>query len=229
MGNDKALVCVAIGVETLPEALALVAQESSCADVIEIRLDCLDDRQPAPFCGATETPLLFTNRPDWEGGNFTGAETERISFLETAVDCGAAYLDCELRAPEESLDCLRKKTLASNTELILSWHDFKSTPSKEVLYDTLVSMRDQGADIGKIVTTAHTHLDVLRVLSLQETATELEFPLIAFCMGRPGVISRLATVELGGYMTYCSPSKIRGTAPGQISRNHLRAMLDLLN
>ena len=46
-------------------------------------------------------------------------------------------------------------------------------------------MQEQGADIGKIVTTAKDYVDVLHVLSLQEKAAELDFPLIAFCMGTP--------------------------------------------
>lgn len=55
---------------SLPKSLSLVAQECSQADVIEIRLDGLDDKRPDPFLRATKTPLLFTNRADWEGGFF---------------------------------------------------------------------------------------------------------------------------------------------------------------
>lgn len=159
---------------------------------------------------------------------FSGPEETRISYLLRAIELGAAYVDCELRAPVSSRDQIRKASAGTATRTIFSWHDFNVTPGRNELIDIVGSMHEAGADIGKIVTTAQDHFDVLKVLALQETAAELDFPLIAFCMGEPGVISRLATVELGGYMTYCAPAGFSGTAPGQLSSNYLRAMLDLL-
>jgi 3-dehydroquinate dehydratase-1/3-dehydroquinate dehydratase/shikimate dehydrogenase len=85
-------------------------------------------------------------------------------------------------------------------------------------------MAERGADIAKIITTAHDWLDVLRVLGLQEDAARLGLPLIAFCMGRAGVISRLATIELGGFMSYCTVNEQEATAPGQIPVRVMREM-----
>jgi 3-dehydroquinate dehydratase-1/3-dehydroquinate dehydratase/shikimate dehydrogenase len=89
-------------------------------------------------------------------------------------------------------------------------------------------IQDKGAHIAKIVTMAHDFHDVLRVLSLQEEAARMDIPLIAFCMGQPGVISRVATVELGGYMTYCAVSESEATAPGQLSVAVLRQIDGLM-
>ena len=75
---------------------------------------------------------------------------------------------------------------------------------------------------------AHDYHDVLRVLNLQEEAARMDIPLIAFCMGRPGVISRVATVELGGYMTYCAAHEDEATAPGQLSVAVLRQIEALM-
>jgi len=225
MKDSRALLCVAIGVTDWSEALRLVAQEKDFADVLEIRLDCLRERVITPFIEATDTPLLFTTRADWEGGAFQGEESERIALLAQAAEAGAAYVDCELRAPVSSLKRLKEHIAGSKTKLILSWHDFEITPPKKELQKTLESMQKQGAHVGKIVTTAHDFHDVLRVLNLQEAAYECGLPLIAFCMGKPGMISRLATLELGGYMTYCSPRDNSGTASGQISSSDMRSML----
>lgn len=228
MKQNRRRICVSVGVTDRDEALDLVKRESVVADVIEVRLDYLDDKVVAPFVSASTVPLLFTNRAEWEGGFFQGPEEERIGFLAEAADAGAAYIDCELRAPVESRLRLKEKTAGTGTKLILSYHDFTTTPTDEELQGVLMAMQEQGADIGKIITTATDYLDVIRVLKLQELASQRNFQLIAFCMGKPGMISRLATVELGGYMTYCSTATGEKTAPGQISGVDLAAMLDHL-
>jgi 3-dehydroquinate dehydratase I len=219
-------ICVVVARETVEEALVIARQVTSQADVIEIRLDYLKDPQILPFLAGIEIPLLFTNRPVWEGGKFTGDEKSRISPLLDAAEKQAAYIDLELRAPAESLYRLRTEIERSPTRLVLSWHDFTRTPVRQELVDVLHAMQNQGAHIGKIVTMAHNFLDVLRVLQLQEDADVMRFPLIAFCMGRPGIISRLATLELGGYMTYCSTDNGSASAPGQLSANVLRQIYE---
>jgi 3-dehydroquinate dehydratase-1/3-dehydroquinate dehydratase/shikimate dehydrogenase len=207
------------------EAVRTAAQ---AADVIEIRLDYLHKIDVSPFFNTVDKPLLFTNRAVWEGGRFTDSEDERLASLLAVVERNTSYVDLEVLAPDSSHDRLRAGLENSSTQLILSWHNFSNTPSYQELADKLTLMCDKGADIGKIVTMAHDHLDVLRVLRLQEEAARLKFPLIAFCMGAPGVISRLATLELGGYMTYCSADGEEGTAPGQLTVSTLGNILALL-
>ncbi len=215
-------VCVAIGEQSPEKALTVAKEVSDQADVIEIRLDCLKKQTVEPFIETLKKPLLFTNRPIWEGGNFNGDEAKRIAMLVEAVDREAAYVDLEYQSPEESLLEVTGHLEKSRTRLILSSHNFKMTPARDELLEIMTGMREKGAHIGKIVTTAHSYLDVLRVLRLQEDAVLIDFPLIAFCMGKPGIISRVSTIELGGYMTYCSVDEMTGTAPGQISVAALR-------
>lgn len=221
-------ICVSIGRETIDDALATADSVTSQADVLEIRLDYLTVPAVSPFINTLATPLLFTNRPVWEGGEFDGKEEARLGALLEAVAENSAYVDLELLAPEDSHQKMRSALRESRTKLILSWHNFQDTPGREELVGRVAMMQDKGADIGKIITTAHTHQDVLRVLQLQETAEELGFPLIAFCMGRPGVISRVATCDLGGYMTYCAVSASGATAPGQLSVQALHEMYSLM-
>jgi len=232
MEENESLLCVAVGVEQMSEALKLVERESRHADLIEVRLDNLADLSGIdyqPFFTAASVPLLFTLRPDWEGGYFTGSEAERIDLLTRACEAGAAYIDCELRAPAETRRALGNACRNHRTKFILSYHDFTSTPSTSTLNNVLVQLSEEGADVGKIVTTAENYLDVLQVLALQIAARQLELPLTAFCMGRPGVISRVATVKLGGFMTYCAAGADIGTAPGQLTAHALRAILNQLN
>jgi len=216
-------ICVSIG-KTSPElALAQADGVAAKADVIEIRLDCLEDPVVAPSLFRVDAELLFTCRAKWEGGSYGGEEAARIALLAEAAAAGCAYVDLELRSPSQSWRQLRRSVRSSATRLISSWHDFVATPSREDLAGIVTKMRRSGADIGKIVTMASNGSDVLRVLALQERAAEMDFPLIAFCMGEAGIISRVATLPLGGYMTYCAPEKGDATAPGQICIDDLRA------
>ena len=221
-------ICVSIGRDNVDDALSVAQSVTAQADVIEIRLDCLSTPSVQPFMEGIETPLLFTNRPQWEGGQFAGEEDERLATLLDAVAKSAAYVDLELLASAESQQKMRSALQDSSTQLILSWHNFTDTPSREELVGRMAMMQNNGADVGKIITTAHDHNDVLRVLQLQEIARKLDFPLIAFCMGGPGVISRVASCELGGYMTYCAVNDTEATAPGQLAVETLRKIYSLM-
>jgi 3-dehydroquinate dehydratase I len=219
-------ICVAVAQETVDKALVVAGRVASQADVIEIRLDYLREMQVTPFFAVIRKPLLFTNRPTWEGGRFAGEEDARVAPLLEAVAQEAAYVDLELMAPMESLKRLQTGMEHVSTRLILSWHNFEKTPESPELVAKLRAMQEKGGHIGKIVTMAHSFRDVLRVLQLQEVAARMHFPLIAFCMGRPGCISRLATLELGGFMTYCSANDGGATAPGQLSVAALREIVE---
>lgn len=210
-------------------ALAAAIKAAPLADVIEIRLDSLAVKDVLPFTGNIDKPLLFTNRPAWEGGRFDGPEEERIAPLLAAIHENAAYVDIELQADIETRAILQNAAATTDTRILVSWHDFIGTPPTDELEKILLQMQESGEDIGKIVTMAHDFKDVLRVLALQQLAAEHDFPLIAFCMGKPGVISRLATLRLGGYMTYAAPDSGEGTASGQTSVSILRELLEKLD
>jgi 3-dehydroquinate dehydratase-1/3-dehydroquinate dehydratase/shikimate dehydrogenase len=225
-GSQAGLVCVSVAQPSVEQALAAAETLAGQADVIEIRLDALAQPAVAPFMARLATPLLFTNRPQWEGGRHQGDETSRGALLLEAAHSGCAYVDLELKADSG----LRRELLATatTTRVILSWHNFDQTPDDATLAEILAQQQQSGAHIGKLITMAHSWQDVLRVLHLQLAAAAMNFPLIAFCMGSAGVISRLATLELGGYMTYAAPEAGGATAPGQLpvaTLNRLRAAL----
>lgn len=221
-------ICLSIAEPSLSGALAAARRLEEQADVIEIRLDLLDRPEVAPFLTGIKTPLLFTNRAQWEGGNWQGPEDERVGLLVEAVQGGAAYVDIELLAPEESRRLVIGAAADSPAQVIISWHNFSDTPADEVLADIFNRQRHSGADIGKMVTMAHEYSDSLRVLGLQLLAAREHFPLAAFCMGQAGKISRAATLELGGVLTYAAADRESCTAPGQLTVAELRTIQELV-
>lgn len=218
-------ICVSIGCSSLKKTLAFARKVELHADVIEIRLDTMHDGAVKPCIDEIKRPLLFTNRPVWEGGQFSGEESERLRRLKEATKAGAAYIDIELNTEESLRQELIKVAGKKKTKVIISWHDFSGTPSTQALAQIFQRQYRSGAHIGKIVTMARNFNDVLRVLNLQVEAHEMDFPLAAFCMGGPGMISRIATLELGGFMTYAAPDGAGGTAPGQLQVSALRSIM----
>jgi 3-dehydroquinate dehydratase-1/3-dehydroquinate dehydratase/shikimate dehydrogenase len=221
-------ICLSIAEPSLAGALAVARRLEDRVDVIEIRLDLLDEPVVQPFVEGLKVPLLFTNRPPWEGGNWQGTEEGRIALLTEAIACGVAYVDIELLAPAESRSQIIAAAALAQTKVIVSWHNFTETPADEVLVEIFNRQRQSGADISKIVTMAHDHRDSLRVLGLQLLAAAENFPLAAFCMGKAGKISRAATLELGGILTYGAADRQSCTAPGQLSVDDLRTIQELV-
>jgi len=73
--------------------------------------------------------------------------------------------------------------------------------------------RKWGADKVKIATMANNAKDNALILSLYAEYDNL----IAFCMGKLGMITRVAAPVLGADFTFVAYSKKEATAPGQLT------------
>jgi 3-dehydroquinate dehydratase-1/3-dehydroquinate dehydratase/shikimate dehydrogenase len=219
------LICVSVAAQDAAGIIAAVLPVVDLIDVVEIRLDGM--RHPAiePCLAAIPRPVLVTNRPTWEGGQYAGGEQERIALLCQGIRAGSQYVDVELRTSVELREQVREAARRHGSKVILSSHNFQGTPPLAHLRETLDQMIAGGADIGKIVTTAATASEALRILALQQEALASSFPLSAFAMGAAGKISRLATLYLGGFMTYAAITAEQATAPGQLSVHDLQTLI----
>ena len=193
------MICVSIQHKTLPEILDIL---ESGVLMAEIRLDRCDlsDEEIEELFGNTDVPLVATCRGD-------------AGPLLKAIEAGAAFADLELEAPPQAGKAVRKACNESGTQLIRSWHDFHGTPSLERLMDIADRCRRFGADIIKIVTTAHSAENADRVLSLY---AHCETPLVAFAMGEHGRSSRVECLRRGAPFTYAALTAEDAAAPGQI-------------
>jgi hypothetical protein len=80
-GAAAGRICVSIARQDIVHAIQAARKVQAMADVIEIRLDSLSVPAVDPFLQAIDVPLLFTNRPAWEGGHFY--TTPKLFFLDT--------------------------------------------------------------------------------------------------------------------------------------------------
>ncbi len=221
------MICVPVAEKKLADALRSVTRANKVADVIEMRLDCLDDASPENvrrLVKSAKKPVVATNRPKRAGGRFQGSEAERIMVLKNAARAGAAYVDIELDTPKKALASLMRAR--GKSRVIVSHHDFLRTPEFAKLEGILNRMLAiKGAYAFKIVTVCKSHVDLLKITALLRHATHDGKRLIAFCMGKEGRISRTMCLLDGSFMTYAALSKGKETAEGQITVAELRKQL----
>ena len=194
------------------------------SDFAELRFDFLKPSQVPEALELTKKKLrkcVCTLRPKSEGGKFQGNEKERISILKLIAEYHPFLLDIEFNTlrKNKTLHNYVKKT---KTDILVSWHDFKKTPSITALKKMNKQMIKFSKFV-KIVTNAKTIYDSSNVLSLYNNSGKIK--LIAFSMGDNGRMSRILCLYLGAPYTYVSLGK--PLAPGQFSLDQVIAILNL--
>ena len=213
-------VCIPIVESTTEKALIAVKEVSRWADLIELRADYLKQVKLGLLLEDRRKPLIVTHRRKEEGGKYKGEEGKRVSVLQEAIDSGADYIDVELATERSFLqDLVRNR---KKTQVILSSHDFRKTPSPKELHRLFNQMVRLGADVIKIVSFARSWADNLTLLSLLPMAKTRKQKIVAFCMGEKGKVSRLFSPMLGAAWTYASLNKVKSSAPGQLTVRELK-------
>ncbi len=215
-------ICIALGLPGVSRLLEHARREVEAGErFFEFRLDYLPD----PYEGArairdflAEFPdclILATCRRHQNQGRFNGGVEDQIRILECAVDHGARAVDVEV----ESAAGLRGRleSLRSRVMLVISYHNFESTPALEAVVRRLTQVP---ADAYKMVTTARKQSDNYRVLSI--AAAHPRTPMILLTMGEIGFPTRVLSPFHGGIYTYAAPNLQEGTAGGQCTARELR-------
>ncbi len=201
------------------------AAVSQGADLIELRLDYLPRLPVAEelkWCRDLGVPVIGTIRKGSEGGNYKGAEAERLRCLER-VACLLHYVDMEFEsATHERIGWLKE----NGSKVIVSYHDFRSTPRDDRLLSIVCRTRALGADVCKIATLVQGPQDVLRMLLIPTIVS----PSVVVTMGRKGVLGRILAPLFGSEFTYAHPDGLPPVAPGMLSVQTMRrAYLDIEN
>jgi len=219
-------VCIPIVETTVEKALIAIKEVNRWADLIELRADYLKRVKLSLLLENRRKPFIVTNRRKEEGGKHKGEERKRLTVLQEAIDLGADYIDVELASERSSLQGLIRNK--KGTQVILSFHDFRRTPSLKELQSLFGQMVRSGADVIKIVSFARSWEDNLTILSLIPFAKARRRKIVAFCMGEKGKISRLFSPFLGAAWTYASLSRVKASAPGQLTVREMKQVWEIL-
>ncbi len=195
------------------------------ADCLELRVDTFRDRRVVPLAnsvkklGKAGLPLIITVRSRKEGGKFPIPDRERISLFSALMPF-ADMVDVELSSSKRLKNVI-KSAKRQNKKIIISYHNFKTTPGVRKLQDIIKKGRDAGGDAVKIAAFAKGRNDLLSL-----TRILIDFKdLIVIAMGSYGMSSRVFFPMLGSLLTYGS---ITGeTAPGQLPLRIIKKEFEL--
>jgi 3-dehydroquinate dehydratase-1 len=216
--------CVSIAEKTpykIKKTLKIALKKS---DYVEVRFDFLKSEQVPEAIEIIKKDLkkiVCTLRPKTEGGKFSGNEKERVNILKLIAEYNPFLLDVEFNTLKRN-SSLRRYLKSTKTNLLVSWHDFKKTPSSTELKKKMKQMSKFSSNV-KIVCTAKSTDDSNRMLELYSKKGKNN--LISFAMGDFGRISRILCLYLGSPYTYVSLGK--AIAPGQFSVDEVKKITNL--
>jgi shikimate dehydrogenase/3-dehydroquinate dehydratase type I len=245
------MICIPIIARAQAEALCEIERSVSLADVLELRMDLIGTGNLIVLIDkcrsfGSRPKILITNRKKTEGGGGVvpygissprieniislSEEKQRIGVLKEAVKYGADYIDIELSTDRSLIKelVLVIKKYGSKTQLIMSYHDFRGTPSTRKLRTIFQDCLQTGASIVKIVTTAIDPSDNTRILELISYARRQGKEIIAFCMGERGKISRVMAPMVGSLLSFASSRYGAESALGQFTVEKMQQIMEMI-
>ena len=219
------MICISIREQNFEKCKEILAGNQRCGRLSELRGDlCGFSTSQVEELASLNPNLIITCRSNRAGGSKT--EKEALELITAAIRHGAKYADIEIEASQDHLEYIKAYAVANSCKLIISYHNFTGTPSLDELFQIRTLCERKGAAVVKIVTTAYTTEDAMRVLSLYNFHKDGHtVPLIAFAMGEADRFTRLSCLSLGSPFTYCSIDGAE-TAPGQYSADEAEQILN---
>lgn len=238
MNSNAVKICVPVCVEQASQLAGAIERANEVADIIELRLDYLAERELAravPDIWQTleskQRPVILTLRPAEFGGARPISLEDRLHFRvsnltlvcgEEAADWWDLELDLALvlwRREKEGNDLL-ELGVWNWSRTICSLHDFVGVPSDlEEIYERMASTP---ARILKIAVQADDATDCLPIFRLLDRARREGREMIAIGMGQAGIMTRVLGPSRGSFLTYGSLDDDRTTAPGQLTARVMR-------
>ncbi len=218
------MICLPIIERSVEKAITLAEEYLKIADIVEFRIDMLKKVNAKDIERFAEYPCIITIRPKWEGGYWRRSNKKRIDLIKKAIECNAKFVDIELREEKNKELVKFRDEIDSKTKIIISYHNFKKTPSKEEL-SSIVEKSLSIGDIAKFATMINSKSDILNVLS---TINKYSGKVIGIGMGEKGKITRILGPYFGSILTFAS-YKGKSSAPGQIDINTLKEIWRLMD
>ena len=210
------MICVSLGKTGYKEAVGLAAK----MPMMELRADMLDWSRDEYYTMISRLrSSVFTFRP----GTIT--EKERLEMYRFAIECGVNYIDVEMEVSVDFLSEIRRVLKGSRTELILSYHNYEGTPSRDEQSGIMESGYSNEADVVKLATMVDNYSDAAVLLSMYSH----EGRKLVIGMGEKGKIVRIAAGFLGAEFTFAAIEKGEITAPGQMTWYEMEEIYKIIN
>ncbi|MDG3131998.1 type I 3-dehydroquinate dehydratase [Streptococcus suis] len=220
-------IVVPIMPRSLEEIETIDVGSLSEADLIEWRADYLPKEEilkvaPAIFEKCHGKEVIFTIRTTKEGGYLDLDAQEYVDLIkEVAAFYQPDYIDFEYYSYQSVFE-----QMLEFPNLVLSYHNFKETPANYL--EIMSELTSLSPAVVKMAVMPRSEQDVLDVMNytrgFKTLNTEQKFATIA--MGELGKLTRIAGRITGSCWTFASFDE--ASAPGQISLQHTRKFLEIL-
>jgi len=205
------LICLTLTGKTLSEDLEIAEKYRQYVDLVELRVDWLEEDERLnvrDFPSMVNLPTILTIRRVADGGKYDEGEGTRIqlfaralAFADQDVTKNFAYVDFE---DDFNVPSLQDACMAFGTKIIRSFHDMKN-PVKNIV-ERLNVMRTTGYEIPKIAFMPHCLKD------LTDLANEV-LPLgkseqIICAMSSYGFPSRVLAERFHSYLSFTTPAEL---------------------
>lgn len=210
------MICVSIGKSNLNDLIKIIQNN----DLVEIRLDLLKpDFEEFERILEYREKLIITYRLN---GN---DEAIACKYIENSILKGVKYVDIDLLDSDKYLKEL-KLIGSSETELIMSFHEYDFTPENYYIDELLERMSSFNPSIYKLCFNACSVDDVIRTMMLYEKYPKNK--LLAFNLGEIGRLSRLIAIKIGAPYMYASLDNIHKTENSQLTMRELESLLNII-
>ncbi|MBQ9205271.1 MAG: type I 3-dehydroquinate dehydratase [Treponema sp.] len=208
---SKPLICLCLTAPTVAEDLALIEKYRKYIDLVELRVDLLDDDERLTirdFPSQAGIPCILTIRRTVDGGQYSEGEASRsmlfaraLAFASEDKQKNFAYVDFE---EDFRISSLQDAAMAYGTKIIRSFHDMKNPVAN--LAEKLQAMHESPYEIPKVAFMPHTLKDVSNMyLEMQKFHDSNQ---IVCAMGALGLPTRILAGKFNSYLSYTSPEDL---------------------
>lgn len=203
----KPQICLTLTGKTLQEDLKLVKQYDRQIDLVELRVDYLNEEEQVnakKFPRMTNKPCILTIRRDSDGGKFDGGEFSRttlfgriLSFAKSDRSRNFAYVDFE---DDFHVPSIQDAAMAFGIRIIRSFHSMNAPVLN--IREKCDTMRRTGFEIPKIAFMPNSLSDVVNMF---KEGSAINYDHILCAMGSEGLPSRILSGYANSFLTYVSP------------------------
>lgn len=213
------MICVSLAEPSADDCLKALED----VDFAEIRIDRMSvDEEETRSIFLMPKRLIATCRPG------TLDDEARKRLLLAAVGAGASYVDIEVEAEDGYRKAITASARSKGCKVIISFHDYEKTPEKKALGAVVARCFEKGADVCKIACKVDSETDNARLLGLLDCEASKRGKIVVVGMGEKGRVLRIVAPLLGSPFTFASLSKGKETAEGQIDKDRLRMLMEII-
>ncbi len=202
------MICASIKAKKMGEVIDMLEKVPNPYDLAEIWINEIQDLDLEKIKQKAKNFLII---------KITDASDKDL--MQQISDLKFNYVDLDIK----NLKNFSKKL--ESCKIIGSYHNFKKTPDLQKAREIADKIYSEGADIAKVVFYAQECEDNFVPIKLIEKTDK---PMISFCMGEKGRISRFLGVQCGSLINYVAPYANWKTAEGQFTLDEWKKVQTVL-